>query len=158
MLAYLYCTAYTRMTMNESSPPCKQRRITFNEDGRECSWLDLSYPHYICIYRLLPTTSPSPSRHYYPRFIAGINLPTPKGWIAWLAKTDCTHITLPKQLHNWIQRNQQEMNPGCRIQDQLNTSESTAPYIIGRELNLRNCPVGSGSRTLNLPNSCDRWW
>ena len=28
------------------------------------------------------------------------------------------------------------MNPGCRVQDQLNTSEPTAPYIIGRELNL----------------------
>ena len=29
------------------------------------------------------------------------------------------------------------MNPGGRVQDQLNTSEPTAPYIIGRELNLR---------------------
>ena len=32
------------------------------------------------------------------------------------------------------------MNPGCRIQDQLNTSEPTTPYIIGRELNLRKLP------------------
>ena len=24
------------------------------------------------------------------------------------------------------------MNPGCRVQDQVNTSEPTAPYIIGR--------------------------
>ena len=32
------------------------------------------------------------------------------------------------------------MNPGCRVQDQLNTSEPTAPYIIGRELNLRKLP------------------
>ena len=32
MLAYLYCAAYTRMTMNESSPPCEQRHITFNDD------------------------------------------------------------------------------------------------------------------------------
>ena len=29
------------------------------------------------------------------------------------------------------------MNPGCRVQDQLNTSEVTAPYIIGPALNLR---------------------
>ena len=29
------------------------------------------------------------------------------------------------------------MNPGCRVRDQLNISEPTAPYIIGRELNLR---------------------
>ena len=34
MLAYLYCAAYTRMTMNESSPPCEQRLITFNNDGQ----------------------------------------------------------------------------------------------------------------------------
>ena len=33
-----------------------------------------------------------------------------------------------------------EMNPGCRVQDQLNTSEPTAPYIISRELNLRKLP------------------
>ena len=32
------------------------------------------------------------------------------------------------------------MNLGCWVQDQLNTSESTAPYIIGRELNLRKLP------------------
>ena len=32
------------------------------------------------------------------------------------------------------------MNPGCRVQDQLNTSEQTAPYVIGRELNLRKLP------------------
>ena len=32
------------------------------------------------------------------------------------------------------------MNPGCRVQDQLNTNEPTAPYIIGRELNLRKLP------------------
>ena len=43
------------------------------------------------------------------------------------------------------------MNPGCRVQDQLNTNEPAASYIIGRELNLRNYPVDSGSRTHNLP-------
>ena len=32
------------------------------------------------------------------------------------------------------------MNPGCRVQDQLNSSEPTAPYIIGQELNLRKLP------------------
>ena len=35
---------------------------------------------------------------------------------------------------------QKEMNPGCRVQDQLNTSKPTASYIIGRELNLRKLP------------------
>ena len=32
------------------------------------------------------------------------------------------------------------MNPGCRVQDQLTNSEPTAPYITGRELNLRKLP------------------
>ena len=32
------------------------------------------------------------------------------------------------------------MNPGCRVQDQLNTSEPTAPYIIGRQITLRKLP------------------
>ena len=54
---------------------------------------ELPAPYYICMYRLLPTTLPSPSRNYYPRLIAGTNLPTPKGWIAWLVKADCTHTT-----------------------------------------------------------------
>ena len=40
--------------------------------------------------------TPSPSRNYYPRLIAGTTLPKPKGWIPWLAKVDCTHINLPK--------------------------------------------------------------
>ena len=50
------------------------------------------------------------------------------------------HNLCPRLLHNWIQRHQEEMNPGCRVQDQLNTNELTAPYIIGRELNLRKLP------------------
>ena len=28
------------------------------------------------------------------------------------------------------------MNSGCRVQDQLNTSESTAPYVKDREINV----------------------
>ena len=32
------------------------------------------------------------------------------------------------------------MNPGCRVQDQLNANEPTALYITGRELNLRKLP------------------
>ena len=78
--------------MYESSSPCEQRRITFNDDGQR---VQLARPklHYTRMYRLLSTTPPSPSRHYYPRLIAGTNLQTPKGWIAWLAKADFTHIT-----------------------------------------------------------------
>ena len=96
MLAYFYCAAYTSIIMYESSPPCEQRRITFTDDGQRVQLArpELPAPHYFCMFRLLPTTSPSPSRHYYPRLIAGTNLPTPKGWIAWLAKADCTHISI----------------------------------------------------------------
>ena len=95
MLVYLYYTAYTRITINESSPPCEQRHISFNDDGQrvQLAWTKLPVPHYICMYRLLPTTPPSPSRHYYLRLNAGTNLPTLKGWIDWLAKADCMHIT-----------------------------------------------------------------
>ena len=103
MLAYLYCAAYTRMTMNESSPPSEQKRITLNDDGQrvQLAQPELPTPHYICMYWLLPTTPPppSPSRHYNPRLIAGTNLPTPKGWIAWLAKADCTHITFAQRYY-----------------------------------------------------------
>ena len=80
MLAYLYCTAYTRMTMNESSPLCEQGHIIFNGDGQRVQLArpELSAPHYICMYRLLPTTPPSPSRHYYPRLIGGTKFTDPE--------------------------------------------------------------------------------
>ena len=57
MLAYLYRAAYTMMIMNESSPPCEQGRITFNDDGQRVQFARpvLPAPHYICMYRLLPT-------------------------------------------------------------------------------------------------------
>ena len=60
MLACLYCAAYTRMIMNESSPPCEQRRIIFSEGGQRVQLArpELPAPHYICMYRLLPTTPP----------------------------------------------------------------------------------------------------
>ena len=61
MLAYLYCAAYTRMTMNESSPPCEQRRITCNDDEQRVQLArpELPAPYYNCMYRLLPTTPPN---------------------------------------------------------------------------------------------------
>ena len=100
MLAYLYCAAYTRMTMNELSPPCEQRRNTFNDGGQRVpvgstritsATLHL---HVRAATNYIPSPhTPSPSRQYYPRLIAGTNLPTQKGWIAWMAKEDCTHIT-----------------------------------------------------------------
>ena len=60
------------MTTNEPSPPCERRRITFNDDGQRVQLArpELPAPHYICMYRLIPTTAPSRPRHYYPRFIA----------------------------------------------------------------------------------------
>ena len=72
MLPYLYCAAYIRMTMNESSLACEQRRITFNDDGQRVQLARpvLPAPHYISMYRLLSTTPSSPSRHYYHRRIA----------------------------------------------------------------------------------------
>ena len=68
-------------------------------------------------------------------------VPTPKGWIAWLAKADCTLITIAQGYYTIESKGtRREMNPGCQVQDQLNTSEPTAPCITGRELNLRKLP------------------
>ena len=47
MLAYLFCAAYTRMTMNESLPPCEQRRITFNDDEQRVKLADPSHQRHI---------------------------------------------------------------------------------------------------------------
>ena len=77
MLAHLYCTAYTRMTMYESSPSCEQRYIfTFNDDGQrvQLARLELPAPHYICMYRLLPTT---PLPHHRLGIITADLLPVP---------------------------------------------------------------------------------
>ena len=43
------------------------------------------------------------------------------------------------------------MNPGCRVQDQLNAGKPTAPYIIGGELNLRKLP-GRQSESNSQPS------
>ena len=95
MPAYLYCAAYTRMTMNESSPPCEQRRITFNDDGQRVQLArpELPASHNICMYRLLPTTPLITVQALLPPTYCRRQLTDPKGWIVWLATTDCTHIT-----------------------------------------------------------------
>ena len=88
--------------------------------GRECSWLDPSYQRHITFactgcYQLHPSSS---SRHYYPWLIAGTNLPTPKGWIAWLARADCTHITFAQGIT--------QLNP--------KTPEGNEPGLLGPRL------------------------
>ena len=87
--------------MNESSQPCEQRRITFNDNGQRVQLARPELPTqlYICMYRLLPITPSSPFSHYYHPLIAGTNLPTPKGWIAWLDKADCTYITIAQDYY-----------------------------------------------------------
>ena len=93
------------------------------------------------MYRLLPTTPPSPSRHYYPRLIAGTNLPTSKGWIAWLAKAGCTHIIFARDYYTNKSKDSGRNEPRfCRVQDQFSTNEPPAPYMKGRGLNLRKLP------------------
>ena len=47
------------------------------------------------------------------------------------------------------------MNPGCRGQDQLNTSEPTTLYIIGRELNLTKLP---GRQWKSNPQPSEQLW
>ena len=58
---------------NESSPPCEQRCITFNDGQRvQLARPELPAPHYICTYRLLPTTP-----HHRPGIITPDLLPVP---------------------------------------------------------------------------------
>ena len=112
----------------------------FNDDGRECSRLDSTYQRHITFsctgcYQLHPHHR---LKHYYPRFIADINLPTSKGWIAWLAKAECTHITFAQDYYKIESKDTgRKWTQVYRVQDQLSANEPTAPYIIGRELNLR---------------------
>ena len=96
MLAYLYCAAYTRMTMNESLPPCEQSRITFNDDEQRVQRVRPRVTSATLHFHIQAATNYIPHHRLgmiTPRLIAGIDLPTPKGWIVWLAKADCTHIT-----------------------------------------------------------------
>ena len=115
----------------------------FNDDGRECSRLDPTYQHHITFactgcYQLHPHHR---LRHYYPRLIAGTNLPTSKGWIAWLVKAECTHITFAQGYYTIESKDTwRKWTHVYRVQDQLSANEPTAPYIIGRELNLKKLP------------------
>ena len=73
-----------------------------------------------------------------PRQIAGTNLPTPREWIAWLAGARTwlseSHYTIKsKGLSGNLTQVEGHKTP-------LDTNEPTAPYIIGRELNLRKLP------------------
>ena len=81
--------------MNASSPPCEQRRTTFNDDGQRVQLArpEPPAPHYICMTGCCQLHLHHRLGIITPRLIASTNLPTPKGWIAWLAKADCTHIT-----------------------------------------------------------------
>ena len=74
-------------------PPHQGRFDILTMMGRECR-LDPTYQRHITFactgcYQLHPHHR---LRHYYPRLISGTNLPTSKGWIAWLAKAECTHL------------------------------------------------------------------
>ena len=141
MLAYLYSAAYTRLSMNESSPPCEQRRITFNDDGQRVQLArpELPAPHYIWCTGCYQLDLPSPSRHYYSQLIAGTDLPTPKGRVAWLAKADCMHIIFAKVITQLNPKAPEGNEP--RLSGPRPTQyQWSAPYIIGRELNLRKLP------------------
>ena len=66
MLSYLYCAAYTRVTMNESSPPFEQRRIRLSESAVGSTRVTSTTLHLHVQAATNYTPPPSPSRHYYP--------------------------------------------------------------------------------------------
>ena len=115
----------------------------FNDDGRECSRLDPTYQRHITFactgcYQLHPhhrlgiiTPDLSPVPIYRPQ----------KGWIAWLAKAGCTHIIFARDYYTNESKDSGRNEPRfCQVQDQFSTNEPPAPYIKGRELNLRKLP------------------
>ena len=53
----------------------------------------------------------------YPRQTAGTNFPTPRGWIAGLARTCVYYMICLGSLHDQIQTLEQEFNPGSKTQD-----------------------------------------
>ena len=125
--------------------------------GRECSWLDPSYQRHITfactgcyqlhLYHRLGIITPDllPVPIYRPERMDSL---VSKGRLY-------AHNLCPRLLHNWIQRYQKEMNPGCRVPDQLNTNEPTVPYIIGRKLNLRKL---SGWQWESNPQPSEQLW
>ena len=86
--------------------PSHQGRFhIFNDDGQRVQLAQpkLPAPPYICMYRLLPTTTDLERMDSLVSRLYANNL-------------------CPRLLHNWIQRHRKEMNPDCQAQDQLNTS------------------------------------
>ena len=85
-------------------------------------------------------------KHYYPRQIAGTSLPTPTGWIPWLARAN----VYVRSLLRVITR----LNPAARagIESRstapkipLDVNEPTAPDIVQAEnLISESCPVAVG--------------
>ena len=89
-----------------------------------------------------PTTPPLILRKaLLPRQIASTNLPTPKGWIAWLARAQVNVHNL-LQSHYTIKFNGSSRNwtqiDGPKIA--LDANEPTMLYITGRDFNLRKLP------------------
>ena len=76
-------------------------------------------------------------KHYYSRQIAGTNLPTPKGWIPRLARAHVYVHNLLRVITHWLER---ELSQVDSPKISLDANEPTAPYITGRELNLRKLP------------------
>ena len=106
--------------------------------GRECSWLDPSYQRHITFactgcYQL----------HLHHRLgiitPASTNFPTPKGWIAWLAKADCTHITFAQGYYTIESKGTRRKSTQV-VGSKTNSIPVDQPYFIGRELNLRKLP------------------
>ena len=104
-----------------------------NDDGRECSRHDPTYQRHITFackgcYQLHHHHR---LRQYYPRLIAGTNLPTSKGWKAWLAKAECTHIAFTQDYYTIESKDTgRKWTQVYRVQDQLSANEPTEPYIL----------------------------
>ena len=69
------------------------------------------------------------------------------------------HNICPWLFNNWIQRYRKEINSGCQVQDQLNTSEPTAAHVKVREINLWTCwAIGIRTQTLSTSDQWPNHW
>ena len=109
--------------------------------SRECSWLDPSYQRHITFactgcYQLHPHHRLGIITLTYHRY----QFTDHKRMDSLVSEGRLyAHSLCPRLLHNWIQRHRKEMNPGCQVQDLLDTSKPVAPYVKAREINLWTC-------------------
>ena len=99
--------------------------FTFINVGRKYSRLDPSYQRHITF---ACTGIITPIYRLY-QFTDHKGMDSLVNWGKMYARNLC-----PRLLHNWIQRHEKEMNPGCRVQDQFITINQSCRKVKATKL------------------------